>query len=101
MAALLVDAVQPLCGEHEGMLRLGYQDLLNGAPPGGQALQGQAGAAGGEGHHLQVEVVAPQNPPVQGGELHHNLLAEAQRPARVQEQAAQVLRLRGQDTEEN
>lgn len=79
------------------MLRLGHQDLLDSAAPGGQALQGQAGAAGREGHHLQVEVVTAQNPPVQGGELHHDLLAEAQRPTRVQEQAAQVLRLKGSD----
>lgn len=75
MASFLVHAVQPLSGEHEGVLGLGYQDFLNGAPARGQTFQGQPGAARREGHHLQVEVVTPQDPPVQGGELYDHFLS--------------------------
>lgn len=95
MAPLLVDTVQPLRGEHKRMLRLGHQDFLNGASARGQAFQGQSGAARREGHHLQVEVVTAQKPPVQGGELNHHLLAQTERPAGVKEQATQILRLKG------
>lgn len=99
MAPFFVDTVQPLSGEHERVLGLGHQDFLNSAPPRGQTFQGQSGTACGEGHHLQVEVITTQEPPVQGGELDDHLLAQTQRPAGVKEEAAQVLRLRREGTD--
>lgn len=88
--------LQELSREDVAVRALGHGDLRQRLPAGRQAFYHELGGLAAQRDHLQVEVTLPEAHLVQGGELHHHLLVDAERPALVVEQQAPEPHLRAE-----
>lgn len=90
-----VDVAQPALGEDAGVGGLGDGRLLYLPVLFQQTLEDDAGGLVGEGRHLQVEVTRSQEQWVEGGQLDHHPLTQAEGPALVPKQHIRVCSLPG------